>query len=43
LRIWIQNKGGMESSEAIEVVAKDSFGSAIFSPLEHRITIRLPT
>jgi hypothetical protein len=27
LRIWIQNKGGLESSEAIEVVAKDSFGS----------------
>jgi hypothetical protein len=25
LRIWIQNKGGLESSEAIEVVAKDSF------------------
>jgi hypothetical protein len=24
LRIWIQNKGGLESSEAIEVVAKDS-------------------
>jgi hypothetical protein len=31
LRIWIQNKGGMESSEAIEVVAKDSFGSGIMS------------
>ena len=31
LRIWIQNKGGLESSEAIEVVAKDSFGSGIMS------------
>jgi hypothetical protein len=31
LRLWIQNKGGLESSEAIEVVAKDSFGSGIAS------------
>jgi hypothetical protein len=31
LRIWIQNKGGLESSEAIEVVAKDSFGAGIAS------------
>jgi hypothetical protein len=26
-----RNKGGLESSEAIEVVAKDSFGSGIMS------------
>ena len=31
LRIYIQNKGGVESSEATEVVAKDSFGSGIAS------------
>ena len=31
LRLWIQNKGGLSSSEATEVVAKDSFGSGIMS------------